>query len=768
MMLALNKRLSFTSGKLVAGHRNNTPQSGYRNQSGSNSEQRAKEVASIFGGYGADFFGSSNTSMQVGISGPMANQYMLTGLVPEQEDLLRRYYRDIYWYDSVSGSACDLISMFPFSDWTLSGAPQEKLLKYEESLSRLNIRALMPEISLAYLVDAEFIGTLIFNQQEKVFVDLLVHAADDCNIKPLPFYSSDPIIHVRNSKTLTEFMSSNDRESRATRALLPAKLIQALRASAMKLDPLLTLYIARRTLPNTLPTSFLKRVLMPYLIEKTLFRGTLVEATKRQRAMLHITMGDGDWEPTPQEMQETVNQFQLADFDPLGAVLATRSGVSATEVRAGGDFWKWTDVVDNLTPIKLRALGISEAFLSGDACLTGDTLITTDMGLVRLDSLGEGKEFNKVKELDLDVMSRYGWGKAVGWIYNGFREVFGIVTAAGNKIRATDNHQFLVLAKGVQDWKRVDELSTGDVLCILTDEFEYKFSQIVDIIPGVKEHVYDLCMKEGTEPAFVANGLVVHNSYSNVETAMSVFMENLDAYRSLMTYKTFTNKLFPIVAISNDYFKSGKEVDTDTRTKMKYQVNNYKDLIIPSVRWHKNLAARNEDNTMDLLGSLSEKGVPVPLRMWAAAAKVDLNALLQDLEQDEAIKKRIADITKVNPDEIGKSDEDIGGMEEASVMNRLGSILPLRRGLKHRPLLARKFDDEADVMGVSKTGKRKWVYRQKDAIAAVNSTIAKAVSALNDPHIKQQALKRIAGALGRVPAMVEEIQPILDNKAAKR
>ena len=628
-VFASNKRFGFRNGRLITGRTGESSVAKRSAFSAEGSNDRQAAVASMLSGFGSELVGDSNASMSMTLTGPMANQYMMTGLIPEQEDLLRRYYRDIYYYDSVAGSCCDLISMFPFSDWSLTGADSKLLEKFQESLARLNIRALMPEISLAYLVDSEFVGSLIFNKKDKVFIDLLIHSADECNIKPLPFYSSEPIVHVRNSKVLQEFMGSNDREARAVKALLPEQLIHALSAPAMKLDPFLTLYIARRTLPGILPTSFLKRVLVPYLLEKQLYRGTLVEAVKRQRAMLHIQMGDGDWEPTPQEMQDTVNQFQLADLDPLGAVLATRNGVTATEVRQGGDFWKWTDVSDTLVPIKLRALGISEAFLSSDA------------------------------------------------------------------------------------------------------------------------------------------------NYSNSETAMSVFMENLDSYRAFMTYKVFTNKVFPIVAIANEFYKEGKKQDVDNRAKMMYQANNYKDLVIPTVRWHKPLAAKNEDNMMDLLNTLSEKGFPIPMRMWAAAGKIDLNSLYQDLEQDKAIKAKLKELTGEDPDTMGKADQEDGNMddggesdgdlEESSLSKAMGKRFP------RRPLLSRTFGEDTDLItGTTKTGKKKHIISQRRASAEVNQTIAKAMRALNDPNIRRSALRRVAASLGRVPSLMEELQPIVDSRAQRR
>jgi len=357
-------------------------------------------------------------------------------------------------------------------------------------------------------------------------------------------------------------------------------------------------------------------------------------------------------------------------------VVGTRNNVQAQEIRQGGDFWKWTDVTDQLKDIKLRGLGISEAFLSGDS------------------------------------------------------------------------------------------------------------------------------------------------NYSNVETGMSVFMENTDTLRSNITYEVLTNKVFPIIAVANDFFKKGKEVDTESRRRMQFQLSNHHDLDIPTVRWHKRLEAKSEENMMELLDQLSTKGFPIPLRMWAAAAKVDINSLLQDLEQDELLKKQIAKITGVdaesigvptvdadgNPiggagvpgsgggeggdDDFGNEDEDEdsfdfsddadkneeedekpdaksespkpksgtpgkgfgGNAEKARTLASLTAQSQLRRV----PLLARKFGEDAgDIRGKSKTGKDKYIYNQARAQREMNELIVKAsVELSRHPERRSQVLAAVRRKLGRVPKLV--------------
>ena len=359
-MFSDGRRFSVTGNKLTVSR---TQPSGSKTVLG-----RAKEEAFIYGGASMGVgFNAGNTNMQISAGGMIQQVGLLAGLVPQNEKLLRKFYRDIYYYDSVGGSAADMLSTFPYSEFTLTGVDQKRVDKYVESMVRLNIRQLMPSVTLGYLVDGEYCSSLIFNQKEKVFVDLINYPVDDCVVEHLAFQGLDPIITVKTNEALRRFIMSSNRQAVALRAVLPKSLLQVLQEPNFELDPLTALYVARRTIPGSEPLSWLKRMLPAYLFERTLFRSTLVEAQRRVRAMLHIAMGDDTHEFTPEEMAETVNQFQLADQDPLGAVVGTRNNVTATEVRQGGDFWKWTDVTDQLKDIKLRGLGISEAFLSGDS-----------------------------------------------------------------------------------------------------------------------------------------------------------------------------------------------------------------------------------------------------------------------------------------------------------------------------------------------------------------------------------------------------------------
>jgi hypothetical protein len=299
-------------------------------------------------------------------------QYWTTGIIPADPHLidtstLALFYRDIYFFDNVAGACVDIKARFPFSKFDLRGLEDKEMEPFHDALEQLNLGQMMPLIASAHMIDGFFCGSLVFDARAKRFLDVLMHDALSCAVIPSPFYNIDPTINVRVGQATQQFMHDTSEYARRYLNSMPSQFIDMLRSGAFTLDPVTTLFVPRRSTTDRAYTSYLHRILPTYLIEKTLFRGTLVEAQRRQRAMTHLTAGDDTWTPTGEELLALVEQFQAAEYDPLGGWVSTRNAVQAVDLRPGGDFWKWTDMSDILTPYKLRALGVSEALLSGDA-----------------------------------------------------------------------------------------------------------------------------------------------------------------------------------------------------------------------------------------------------------------------------------------------------------------------------------------------------------------------------------------------------------------
>lgn len=542
---------------------------------------------------------SGSANMNISTYTNSQYSYYMSGLLPANPDMndttaLALFYRDMYLHDNTAGSAVDIQSTFPFSDWELRGLPDDELKVYNNALERLNLRELLPQISVSYLTDGFYAGSLIYDPKAKNFMDVLTHDALQCAVTPSPFNNVDPSVKVTVAGAMQNFLTGSTEYGKQYLDTMPESFVSLLREGSFVLDPVTTLFVARRGLTDRAYQSYLHRCLPMYLIEKVMFRGTLIEANRRQRAMTHLTAGDDVWTPTSEELSALVQQFQLAEQDPLGGWITTRNSVTANDLRPGGDFWKWTDMTDVMVAYKLRALGISEALLSGDA------------------------------------------------------------------------------------------------------------------------------------------------SYAAAESAYSSFLETVNAYRTHLTNSIFYKKLFPLIGITNKMFKDpSKQRDTDRIVDFLFNANNRGNLKQPILHWHKDLTAKTEDNMMDMLEKVQEKGVPIPLKMWLAAAGVDKDTLIRDAREDKELRKELEDI-KVPDSDQATEQEDV----EDGVQARLTSS-SIHSGYRTRKsILDRDFGD-GDLFEITKTGQKRHVLNSEAKKKDMNWRIAKiAAKAESDPNYREELRKR--------------------------
>jgi hypothetical protein len=285
---------------------------------------------------------------------------------------LNKLFRIIYTRDSICGPAIDIMSTLPWSSFDLHGVEDKKLLQfYEEAAQLFGDRAQeMPAITIEYLALGRFCSSLIYDEEKGFWTDFVPHDSDFLTITPIPVRNFDPKIDLMLSPGIRQFVSSTDYRDLTALQKLPESLVQALRRGGpIPLDPLNTLYIRRKSSPyDFVGTSALTRIIPYWAVEKALMNAMVTAARRRAGNILHVTAGiDDRWEPSPEEMEDIAGLFIQADEDPVGAVVATRTGVDASEVRSGGDIWKWSDEWQWLSEAKMRGMGISEALLSGDA-----------------------------------------------------------------------------------------------------------------------------------------------------------------------------------------------------------------------------------------------------------------------------------------------------------------------------------------------------------------------------------------------------------------
>ncbi|WP_367185149.1 adenosylcobalamin-dependent ribonucleoside-diphosphate reductase [Trebonia sp.] len=145
---------------------------------------------------------------------------------------------------------------------------------------------------------------------------------------------------------------------------------------------------------------------------------------------------------------------------------------ASARVRPVGRFDREILALANETWTECVALGEANGYRNAQAsllaptgCLTPDTLITTDRGLVRLGEIGDVYG-DRWQDLDLTVSTDEGPRRATKFFLNGEEPTRRIVTEGGYKIQGTLTHRVKVVNSdtGAWEWKRLADIAPGDLL----------------------------------------------------------------------------------------------------------------------------------------------------------------------------------------------------------------------------------------------------------------------------------------------------------------
>lgn len=571
---------------------------------------------------------SSNQGFSMGAATFSNNFRMkyLEGFLPSGEHDFYPLYKDMYDNDGIAGGIIDILSTIPFSSFELTGIENKEVLEtYQRSCEALRPRILLPALSRDYLTYGVFIGTALYDRKERIFTSVMPQDRMMCKISPVPIYGVDPIIDLKIPQSLMKLM--NDKDPRIQRILqqLPQVIRDNMQKGEIRLPSESTLYIPRRSLSaDYVGMSYLRRVLPIFLMEKTMFRGSLDQISRRQKPILHLLVGSDEWIATNEDLNNMAGLFRAADTDPVGAIVATRPEVSVSTADDPSAGLHYTEVFDFFTNSKCRALGITEDIISGSA------------------------------------------------------------------------------------------------------------------------------------------------SFSSVEANITIFMENMRQYRGMITQEVFYEKLFPAMAYTNGFEKEKLNVHGSKSDRIRamekmrdrvlsaeglrrivgsdlgYAVNikdaNIKisDYAIPHIEWHKHLKPEGDAQVLETLTQLGEKGVPVPLSMYAAAGGVDLASVLNSLPNDLRLRKELASYFKqVNNLNARMMSDEEREQQTNAAMNKLLSIAA-KEGSGNKSFLSREYDErlqpyEKDSQGRRRhtTGRRRRELREK-----TNRKIAKVISSRNNEEAK--------------------------------
>lgn len=248
-----------------------------------------------------------------------------------------------------------------------------------------------------------------------------------------------------------------------------------------------------------------------------------------------------------------------------------------------------------------------------ETCLTGDTLVLTPKGHVKITELNVGDKVYsltvKDKRLVLDTITDT--TKA------GVREVFEIKTKYGNKITATSDHAFLTKDESENlVWKTIDDgLYTDDYLCVedfdpkyaddINSDGDIYFDPIISITAKGLHDVYDITVEINSN--FIGNNIILHNCPYYAQGAAPVNLPCL-VERDLISY--WMEKY--IIQFN---------VEEDSITDM-HMISRLCEYDIYDMRLSRYLAEHDQTLLADFVTAYGEDGSPITNKTVSAAFEI--------------------------------------------------------------------------------------------------------------------------------------------------
>jgi ribonucleotide reductase alpha subunit len=116
----------------------------------------------------------------------------------------------------------------------------------------------------------------------------------------------------------------------------------------------------------------------------------------------------------------------------------------------------------------IKMMAAVQPWISGaiSKCILGETLVTTEDGLVRIGSLHRGEEPDSFRDEVMTVASLNGEAKTDAFYYGGVRKVRKAVLRSGHTVTGTENHRLLVAGDAGLEWRYLDEMRPGEYVAV--------------------------------------------------------------------------------------------------------------------------------------------------------------------------------------------------------------------------------------------------------------------------------------------------------------
>jgi ribonucleoside-diphosphate reductase alpha chain len=207
------------------------------------------------------------------------------------------------------------------------------------------------------------------------------------------------------------------------------------------------------------------------------------------------------------------NGFSFSRLRPKGAIVRSSNGEATGPVGF------------------LRVYDQAFGEIAQGGCLSPDTLVFTERGLLRLDEIVHQQEIGWSSH-ELNVATDDGPRRSVQTYNNGVARVLRVRTDMGLELTGTPNHKVKVMRSSGPEWARLDELQAGDAVLVklgqhqghlqsLSRPISQHGNQIMPEFPAVLDEEFAFFLGYLVGDGFVASGendhrigvTVAHSSY---------------------------------------------------------------------------------------------------------------------------------------------------------------------------------------------------------------------------------------------------------------
>ncbi len=170
-------------------------------------------------------------------------------------------------------------------------------------------------------------------------------------------------------------------------------------------------------------------------------------------------------------------------------------------------------------------------------CVAGDTIVETVNGPIRIDAIVPFAQPESDNKIDIMVFGRHREPVCASMLFHsGFHETFEVVLDNGFKVTATGNHPLLTVdSNGEELWALVEDLDVGQPIALALPSKDFQRSLVAQLptsnVASIKtkgiQAVYSIKV-DSSDHAFIANGLVNHNTEARLATISNSVVSSLD------------------------------------------------------------------------------------------------------------------------------------------------------------------------------------------------------------------------------------------------